>query len=117
MVGGVLGTLQLVLSPLASPAIVDACTPGPGEPFDSARPFRIDDFLDSTDTLYLMTEGNADGAGPFVTALVDEIMHQGRRASQLRKGERLDPPLAMVLDEPANTAAMPKQAHLRRLRS
>ena len=107
MVGGVLGTLQLVLSPLASPAIVDACTPGPGEPFDFARPFRIDDFLDSTDTLYLMTEGNADGAGPFVTALVDEIMHQARRASQLREGERLDPPLAMVLDEPANTAAMP----------
>ena len=54
-----------------------------------------------------MTEGNADGAGPFVTALVDEIMHQARRASQLREGERLDPPLAMVLDEPANTAAMP----------
>jgi hypothetical protein len=107
MVGGVLGTLQLVLSPLASPAIVDACTPGPGEPFDVARPFRIDDFLDSTDTLYLMTEGNADGAGPFVTALVDEIMHQARRASQLRDRERLDPPLAMVLDEPANTAAMP----------
>ena len=107
MVGGVLGTLQLVLSPLASPSIVDACTPGPGEPFDFARPFRIDDFLDSTDTLYLMTEGNADGAGPFVTALVDEIMHQARRASQLREGERLDPPLAMVLDEPANTAAMP----------
>ena len=54
-----------------------------------------------------MTEGNPDGAGPFVTALVDEIMHQARRASQLREGERLDPPLAMVLDEPANTAAMP----------
>jgi hypothetical protein len=100
MVGGVLGTLQLVLSPLASPGIAAACTPGTGR-------FRIREFLTSTDTLYLMTEGNADGAGPFVTALVDEIMHQARRASQLREGERLDPPLAMVLDEPANTAAMP----------
>ena len=99
MVGGVLGTLQLVLSPLASPSIAAACT-GSGR-------FRISEFLTSTDTLYLMTEGNADGAGPFVTALVDEIMHQARRASQLREGERLDPPLAMVLDEPANTAAMP----------
>jgi type IV secretory pathway TraG/TraD family ATPase VirD4 len=99
MVGGVLGTLQLVLSPLASPSIAAACT-GSGR-------FRISEFLTSTDTLYLMTEGNADGAGPFVTALVDEIMHQARRASQLREGERLDPPLSMVLDEPANTAAMP----------
>jgi len=69
--------------------------------------FRVGEFLASTDTLYLMTEGNADGAAPFVTALVDEIMHQARRASQQRTGQRLDPPLAMVLDEPANTAAMP----------
>lgn len=30
MVGGVLGTLQLVLSPLASPSIIDACTPSSG---------------------------------------------------------------------------------------
>lgn len=102
MVGGVLGTLQLVLSPLASPRIAHACNPS-----RDGDGFRISEFLTSTDTLYLMTEGNADGAGPFVTALVDEIMHQARRASQLREGERLDPPLAMVLDEPANTAAMP----------
>jgi len=99
MVGGVLGTLQLVLSPLASPRIA-AATAGGGH-------FRVGEFLASTDTLYLMTEGNADGAAPFVTALVDEIMHQARRASQQRTGQRLDPPLAMVLDEPANTAAMP----------
>jgi len=106
MVGGVLGTLQLVLSPLASPAIAQACTAEPGGRYFS-DPFSIEAFLTSTDTLYLMTEGNPDGAAPFVTALVDEIMHQARRASQLRHGERLDPPLAMVLDEPANTAAMP----------
>lgn len=99
MVGGLLGTLQLVLSPLASPRVA-AATNGGGH-------FRIDQFLESTDTLYLMTEGNADGAAPFVTALVDEIMHQARRVSQRRPGERLDPPLAMVLDEPANTAALP----------
>jgi hypothetical protein len=99
MVGGLLGTLQLVLSPLASPRIA-AATAGGGH-------FRISEFLTSTDTQYLMTEGNADGAAPFVTALVDEIMHQARRTSQQRVGERLDPPLAMVLDEPANTAAMP----------
>ena len=104
MVGGVLGTLQLVLSPLASPRIAAACTRGGGN--DSGG-FGIADFLASTDTLYLLTEGNPDGAAPFVTALVDEIMHQARRASQLRAGQRLDPPLAMVLDEPANTAAMP----------
>ena len=76
MVGGVLGTLQLVLSPLASPRIAAPTPP--------AATSRIEEFLASTDTLYLMTEGNADGAAPFVTALVDEIMHQARRASQRR---------------------------------
>lgn len=102
MVGGIVGTLQLVLSPLDTPRIAAICTPGPHVGFD------IDAFLDSTDSLYLLTEGAANSAGPFVTALVDEIMHTARRASQHARAGRLDPPLSVVLDEPAHTAALPK---------
>ena len=102
MVGGIVGTLQLVLSPLDTPRIAAICHAAPSESFDIAA------FLASTDSLYLLTEGEANSAGPFVTALVDEIVHTARRASQHRPAERLDPPLSLVLDEPANTAALPK---------
>lgn len=102
MVGGIIGTLQLVLSPLDSPRIAAICLPTRHAAFD------IDTFCRSTDSLYLLTEGAANSAGPFITALVDEIMHTARRASQRAVGGRLDPPLSVVLDEPAHTAAMPK---------
>ncbi|MGI8415076.1 MAG: type IV secretory system conjugative DNA transfer family protein [Nakamurella sp.] len=101
MVGGIVGTLELLLSPLDSPRIAAACEPREGHGFE------IGEFLASSDSVYLLTEGQEHGAAPFVTALVDEIMHHARRLSQRSVGQRLDPPLTVVLDEPANTAALP----------
>jgi TraM recognition site of TraD and TraG/Type IV secretory system Conjugative DNA transfer len=52
------------------------------------------------DTLYLLTESRS-ATSPLIAALTDTVMRAGRRQAE-RSGGRLDPPMAVILDEAAN---------------
>ena len=93
-------TLARLIAPFASPRLLEACCPPPGEGFD------IDAFLDSTDTLYVMA-GDGATVAPLVTAFVHEIVRAGRRQSQRLVPPRLDPPLRLVIDEVAAVCPLP----------
>ena len=88
--------------PLAIPAIRDAMTPRPGDTFDP------DSFLDGENTLYLIGTGAGAGSvGGFLGAVLDDIVETGRRKALASSGSRLDPPLALILDEIANMFSWP----------
>jgi type IV secretory pathway TraG/TraD family ATPase VirD4 len=57
-------------------------------------------FASGRDTLYLLTESRS-AASPLIAALTDTVMRAGRRQAE-RNGGRLDPPMAVILDEAAN---------------
>ena len=57
-------------------------------------------FAAGRDALYLLTESRS-AASPLIAALTDTVMRAGRRQAE-RNGGRLDPPMAVVLDEAAN---------------
>ena len=84
-------------APLADPAVLAAVTPHPGYEFDPTT------FLASHGTLYLLgTATGASATATLVAALIEDIVDAARRLAAGSPGQRLDPPLALVLDEAAN---------------
>jgi type IV secretory pathway TraG/TraD family ATPase VirD4 len=84
-------------APLADPAVLDAVSPGPGEQFDPAA------FLREKGTLYLLgTSTGASATAGLVAAFIEDVAEAARRIAAASPGARLDPPLALVLDEGAN---------------
>jgi len=84
-------------APLADPAVLAAVTPAAGEEFDPAA------FLAAQGTLYLLgTSSGASATANLVAALVDDVVDVARRRAARSPGARLDPPLALLLDEAAN---------------
>jgi len=80
--------------------VLDACSPRPGEEFDTAR------FLAASGTLYVI--GDDKGVdGPLVAALIEDIFATAKRIANGSPGNRLDPPLLLMLDEAANIAYLP----------
>lgn len=61
----------------------------------------VDDLVNSTGTLYLMSKDGAGAARPLVAALVDATFRAAVGRAE-RAGGRLDPPMTAVLDEAAN---------------
>jgi type IV secretory pathway TraG/TraD family ATPase VirD4 len=85
------------LSMLGDPRVLEAVTPGEGEDFDPAP------FLRQMGTLYLLgTSHGASATAPLVSALVEDVADVARRLAAASPGARLDPPLALILDEAAN---------------
>lgn len=65
--------------------------------------FNIDEFIENSGTLYIMgTKTGGSSAGAFLVAMMDAITERGREIAAKREGNRLDPPMALVLDEIAN---------------
>ncbi len=84
-------------APLADPHVLAAVSPGPGEAFDPAG------FISRRGTLYLLgTASGASGTASLISALVEDIVDVARRVAASSPGARLDPPLALILDEAAN---------------
>jgi len=84
-------------APLADPGVLAAVSPDPGAEIDPAA------FLALGGTVYLL--GTATGAAataPLVAALIEDLVDAARRAAARSPGQRLDPPLAVILDEAAN---------------
>jgi type IV secretory pathway TraG/TraD family ATPase VirD4 len=84
-------------SPLADPAVLEAVSPGVSDQFDPAR------FLTSDGTLYLLgTASGVSATANLVAALAEDVIEVARQLAAASAGGRLDPPLAVVLDEAAN---------------
>jgi len=84
-------------SALADPRVLAAVSPPPGEAFDPAS------FLRQRGTLYLLgTASGASASAGLISALVEDLVDVARRLAASSPGARLDPPLALVLDEAAN---------------
>jgi len=86
-----------VFAPLASPKAIEQLSPQPGAQFDPAE------FLADHGTLYLLgTSSGAFATANFVSALIEDVVETARVIASASSGARLDPPLALVLDEAAN---------------
>lgn len=95
--GSIYGTAQEMLVCLLEPSYTRWITPQPGLP-----EFQPERFVNSTDTLYLVSEGGPGSPAPLIAALVDAVHEAGSAAAMRMPGRRLDPPLASFLDEVAN---------------
>lgn len=74
---------------------------------DDPRRFRIDGFLASQhDTIYFLCKardkGSPAGVGGFVSMFLDALVAQARQAASMAPDGKLEPPVALVLDEIAN---------------
>ncbi len=84
-------------APLADPAVLAAVTPPPGEEFGPEH------FLTAGGTLYLLgTASGSNACANLVAALVEDVVDTARKTAARSTGARLDPPLALMLDEAAN---------------
>ena len=86
-----------VFAPLASPRVIEQLSPGSSDEFHPAE------FLRMSGTLYLLgTSSGAFATANFVSALIEDVVETARQLASASVGARLDPPLALVLDEAAN---------------
>jgi type IV secretion system protein VirD4 len=77
--------------------VLAAVTPAEGEGFDPPG------FLAAKGTLYLLgTASGATATANLVAALVEDVIDAARMVAAESSGSRLDPPLAVLLDEAAN---------------
>lgn len=67
--------------------------------------FSIDRFLESSDSLYLVVDGEDSPLGSLSTMFADQIYRAARKKSQQYASGRLWPVFTMVLDEATNVAA------------
>ena len=89
--------VSTVFGPLADPRVVTQLTPASGEEFHPAQ------FLRDCGTLYLLgTASGASATANFVSALIEDVVETARRLAGAAVGARMDPPLALILDEAAN---------------
>jgi len=89
--------VAIAFSALADPKVLDAVSPSAGEQLDPAH------FLTNDGTIYLLgTSTGAAATAGLVGAFLEDILETARRLAAVRPGARLDPPLAVVLDEAAN---------------
>lgn len=86
-------------SSLMLPEVAEVLNPGPGEGLDPKT------FLEEKGTLFLVgTKTGGGAAAPMLIALMDAITAQAREMAIRQAGNRLDPPLSLILDEIANIA-------------
>jgi type IV secretory pathway TraG/TraD family ATPase VirD4 len=83
--------------PFASPHVIEQLSPTPG------AEFHPEEFLRENGTLYLLgTSSGAFATANIVSALIEDVVETARLLASRSPGARLDPPLALILDEAAN---------------
>ncbi|OII62128.1 hypothetical protein BJP40_03740 [Streptomyces sp. CC53] len=70
-------------------------------PQENVAEFRPDQFVTSTDTLFLLSKDGGGGASALIAACADSVMRAATAQAE-RAGGRLDPPMLAILDEAAN---------------
>ncbi|MFE7390667.1 type IV secretory system conjugative DNA transfer family protein [Streptomyces sp. NPDC057582] len=96
---------------LSSIHIREACTP------NRADSVVLESFAGEGGTLYVVGESIEDprstpGAMPLLTALASHVVEHGRRMAARSTDGRLDPPMALVLDDVAAVAPLPQLPEL-----
>lgn len=96
---------------LSSVHIREACTP------NRADSVVLESFAGEGGTLYVVGEPIEDprstpGAMPLLTALASHVVEHGRRMAARSTDGRLDPPMALVLDDVAAVAPLPQLPEL-----
>lgn len=87
----------IAFSALSDPRVLDALSPAPDEHFNPDR------FLREQGTVYLLgTSTGSTATSGIVGAFVEDVVEVARRRAARSPGSRLDPPLALILDEAAN---------------
>lgn len=94
---GVIGTARKMVTWLRSDTILQWVEPRPGVP-----EFTCFDFLDTHQTMYLVSREGAGSARAVTAALAVAIMQAGEWKAGRSRGGRLATPLTVVLDEAAN---------------
>jgi type IV secretory pathway TraG/TraD family ATPase VirD4 len=83
--------------PFASPQVIEQLSPTPG------AEFLPEEFLRENGTLFLLgTSSGAFATANIVSALIEDVVETARLLASRSPGARLDPPLALILDEAAN---------------
>jgi type IV secretory pathway TraG/TraD family ATPase VirD4 len=91
--------IRIALSALADPRVLAAVTPTSGRDFDPGA------FLAEQGTLYLLgTSSGVGAAANIVAAFIEDVLDVARSIAATSQTTRLDPPLALLLDEAANYA-------------
>jgi len=95
--------LVAALKFMEDPAIARCVLPGPGERFD------IEEFLRLQGALYLMADPRSEVSpvAPVFACLVNEIHWTACQLAGQARGERIDPPLLLQLDEVAKICPLP----------
>ncbi|MEU8617347.1 TraM recognition domain-containing protein [Streptomyces sp. NPDC048623] len=70
-------------------------------PQENVAEFRPADFVNSTDSLFLLSKDGGGGASALIAACADSVMRAATAQAE-RAGGRLDPPMLAILDEAAN---------------
>jgi hypothetical protein len=95
-------SLRSAFDPLFLPSISAAMSPSPTEKFNPRE------FLQENGTLYLVGTGEGVGAvGGFLSAMMNDVVEEGRRMAMASPGNRLDPGLGLILDEIFNLFTWP----------
>jgi len=95
--------VSAAVAPLSSPKVLAAL-----DPHGEAGQFDPREFIRQRGTLYLIgTKSGAAAAGPYLSALIDDIDYAAREMAFVAPGGRLDPPLSLILDEIANLSPWP----------
>ncbi|WP_405686353.1 type VI secretion protein [Streptomyces sp. NBC_01387] len=99
------------LSALSTVHIRETCTP------NRTDTVTLESFIHEGGTLYLVGEAIEDprtrpGAMPLLTALASHVVGHGRRLAARSTDGRLDPPMALVLDDIAAVAPLPQLPEL-----
>ena len=95
--------VSAAVAPLSSPKVLAAL-----DPQEASEEFDPKAFIRERGTLYLIgTRAGAAAAGPYLSALIDDIDNAAREMAFVSSGGRLDPPLSLILDEIANLAPWP----------
>lgn len=96
---GVFGTLRPWISVLGNERIHPWIVAEPG---DERPQFNPHDFVNSTDTLYLVSREGGGSARAISAALMIAVFYEAERIGARQPGGRLKTPLVAVLDEVAN---------------
>ena len=100
---GICGAAEGAVSWMDDPFMAHVACPGPRD-----AEFDALDFLCSSGTLYLIAADKPHGSvAPYCAWLTSHVWLASKRLASRMPGGRLDPPLTMVLDEPAITCPVP----------
>ena len=99
---GISAAAASALAWMSDPVMADIACPEPGTGFD------VWDFLLGDGTVYLISTNRPhNSVAPYVACLAAHVFDSAKLAASYSPGNRLDPPLTLVIDEPAITCPVP----------